>query len=217
MLQTTPNPLLSRRRQPGPGEAQPPRRIGLDRDPRLERRAAKRRLVRLVREQAAAEQIARLPEPLEDIVIVLTGRYHGFDILGAILQLAGEAVHCEEAWIATLGFNKSQTDALAEMIDAGRIGRMTFIVSDMFKEMNHAEFTYLQTSLRQRGSRCEVTRNHAKLMLLRLSDGRHIVTHGSLNLRRCSSFEQVVITQDRELFTFFAEFLDDTISGRVQA
>lgn len=195
-------------------EAKGPGRIGgFATDPRTTRRIERRRTVRLLREQAAAEQIGKLPAEREDVVMILTGNYHGFDILAAILELAGPRVKCDELWIATLGFNRSQTDTLAEMLDAGRIRKLHFVISHMFTEKNIGEHNYLERVLKSRGHRIANTRNHAKLMLIKLSDGRHIVTHGSLNLRRCNSFEQLVITQDRQLYRFFSAFLEDAITG----
>ena len=200
-----------------PVDVEAPERIGLDHDPRIERRAKKRRLLRLARETAAAEQIGRLPDESEDIILIMTGRFHGFDILSAILQLAGEDVHCESLWVATLGFNRTQTDTLAEMIDTGQVGKLTFLVSHMFSEKNAGEYNYLDQTLTDRGQRLANSRNHAKLMLIRLSDGRHIVTHGSLNLRRCNSFEQLAITQDKRLFEFFQKYIEDVIRGAITA
>jgi len=44
-------------------------------------------------------------------------------------------------------------------------------------------------------------------MLFDMADGRKFVTHGSLNLRRCNAYEQVVISQDEGLFEFFRKFI----------
>lgn len=192
----------------------PSRLAGFTEDPRTVRRRIRKRMARLSREANAREQIGRLPKPGEDVVLILTGNWHGFDMLGAILELAGCAA--EHVMIATLGFNRFQTDTLTEMVDEHRIHRLTFMVSHMFTEKNAGEFDYLREALESRGQRLANSRNHAKLMLILLEDNRHIVTHGSLNLRRCNSFEQLVITQDYELFQFFAQFIEDAIAGGIQ-
>lgn len=194
----------------------PDRIEGVGRDPRTVRRAERRRMIRLEREGKAAAHIERLPEPGEDIVLILTGVYHGWDIVEAILQLAGGAT-VAECYLATLGFNRTQTRHLADLLDSGRIGRLTFVVSEMFAQKNATEYDFMAEMIQGRGHRLANTRNHAKLMLFRLSDGRHIVTHGSLNLRRCNSFEQLVITQDADLYRFFAAFLEEVIAGEVAA
>lgn len=184
---------------------------------RLVRKIRKRRAARLLREQTAADAIGKIPGPGEEVVLIMTGSFHGFDLLTALLDLAGPGVVAEELWVATLGFNRDQTDHLAELIDAGRIRRLTFVVSHMFTEKNADEYEYLAEVLEPRGQTLENTRNHAKLLLLKLSDGRRVVVHGSLNFRRCHSFEQVAICQDAELFGFFRRFIRDAIGGKIQA
>ncbi|MEM1027526.1 MAG: hypothetical protein AAGJ38_05535, partial [Planctomycetota bacterium] len=79
------------------------------------------------------------------------------------------------------------------------------------------EFGYINDQLTPLKARVGVARNHAKLMLVRLTDGRHIVAHGSLNLRRCNSFEQIAISQDPDLYDFFAKYINDAMAGRVSA
>ena len=198
--------------RPTPADTRKP--IGELTDPRTVRKAERRRCLRLRREHDAAERIGRLPEPQEDIIIILDGRFHGFDVLAALLDLAGEGVTADEVWIGTLGFNRTQTNALAEMLDSGQIKTLRFVVSHMCTQKNQGEYEYLADTLTSRGQVIADTRNHAKLMLVKLSDGRAIVGHGSLNLRRCNSFEQLVITQDEHLFDFFSTFLQDVIDGK---
>ncbi|MEM8783079.1 MAG: hypothetical protein AAGE65_09520 [Planctomycetota bacterium] len=199
-------PRVGRQKDDG---ASLPDRVGLDRDPRTRRRAKQRRAVRCLREGAAADHIGALPDAGEDVVLVLTGRYHGFDVLTAILDLA--KCPARHVTIATLGFNRAQTDTLGELLDHDRIEGMTFLASDMFAAKNGATSAYLRECLETRGQTYAVARNHMKLMLVELCDGRRIVTHGSLNLRRCNCFEQMQISQDDELFAFFAGVVGDII------
>lgn len=188
---------------------------GLSIDPRTVRRVHARRMSRLAREANAAEQIARLPEPGEDVILIMAGSWHGWDMVEAVLKLAGQGVTIQELRVATLGFNNAQTDHLAEMLDDGRIGSCTFIVSEMFSGKNATEYDHLADVLESRGQRIATGRKHCKLLLIHLSDGRHIVAHGSLNLRRCNSFEQMAITDDADLYRFFSDYIDDVLTGSI--
>jgi len=174
------------------------------------RESKARRTKRLTREQNAIAQIGELPSDGEDLVLIMTDDWHGWDLVAAIHELARcniDALH-----VATLGFNKRQTEHLADLIDAGVIRQVTMLVSEMFREKNKAEFATLRDALESRGQRIAATRNHAKLMVFRLADGRRLCTHGSLNLRRCNSFEQVVITHDAGLCQFFQQFIEEQIT-----
>ncbi len=184
---------------------------------RHERKIVRQRLAWLDRETNAADAIQRIPAKGHEVFLIMTGKFHGFDILGGILDLAGEGVTIDDLKIATLGFNRDQTDRLAEMIDAGQIKRVVFVVSNLFSEKNGDEYDYLSETLTARGQVVANTRNHTKIILIALSDGRRLVVHGSLNLRRCNNFEQVAISNDPQTFDFLAAFIHDAATGTIQA
>jgi hypothetical protein len=194
------------------------RRIGLDRDPSVRTESPKRKLQRLSRVGSAVAQIGELPSAGEELVLILTGGWHGWDLVEAVLELTGETV--EELHVATLGFNRTQTENLGELLDSGRLGAVTMVVSDYFTKTNRDEFAILKTTLEKRGQHVATGRNHAKLMLFRFADSV-LACHGSLNLRRCNSFEQIAITTDRKLYDFFRTFIEevqaaDTVGGAAQ-
>ena len=111
--------------------------------------------------------------------------------------------------VATLGLNMTQAPDLAANIDSGRIKRLTMLVAELFTEANVPEFNVLANLMRERGQVVKSNRNHCKLLLWHFADGRKFSAHGSLNLRRCNSFEQIAINQDAALHDFFAEYIDD--------
>lgn len=189
-------------------------RIGLSTDPVMRREPDRRRLHRMNRESAAATQIGTLPRPGEDIVMIMTGAWHGFDLVGAVLDLAAPAT-IDTLRIATLGFNRLQAQRLAAMIDEGNVGRLVMVVSEHFAATSKTECGELQRLMTERGQTVATTRNHAKLLCFELSDGRKIVAHGSLNLRRCNAFEQVVLSHDDELYEFFVAFIDEMATGAI--
>lgn len=190
-------------------------RIGLDSDPVMRREPERRRMQRLTREQAAAKQIGTLPHTGEDVCLIMTGGWHGFDLVGAMLELAAPAV-IDHLRIATLGFNRLQAQHLADLIDAGQVRRLLMVVSEHFVATSRGEAELLRELMSARGQTVAKTRNHAKLLCFELSDGRRIVAHGSLNLRRCNAFEQVILSNDAGLHDFFAAFIEDAARGAIQ-
>lgn len=170
-----------------------------------DRQAKKRRFARVRQQTRAVEQIGELPAAGGDLVMIMTGSFHGWDLVGAIMELAGSPIAALH--VATLGFNRAQTLHLCELLDTGKIGALTMVVSEMFREKNAREFKGLAEAMAERGQTVVANRNHAKLMLFDMADGRKFVTHGSLNLRRCNSYEQVVISHDAGMFEFFRKFI----------
>ncbi|MEM6798014.1 MAG: hypothetical protein AAF589_00740 [Planctomycetota bacterium] len=188
------------------GDQLPERIAGCELDPKLLRGYTRRRHLRMLRNEAAAKAIGELPGPGEELILVMTGQYHGIELLDAMIELADCPV--QECFIATLGTNKSNIAAVCEHIDAGRIERLMMFVADVFAAKDHAEMSYLRLMLDARGQRWAVARNHTKLILLHLQDGRKFVLHGSLNLRRCNSFEQAAISQDADTHDFFRDWIE---------
>ena len=191
-----------------------PERIGnVTIDTRLTIPRRRREALRLIREDNARQVIGQLPDADHDIVLLMDGTYHGMDIIAAMLDLAD--CPAVESYIATLGTNKSNIDQLCGLIDGGKLSGLTMLVADVFAQKDVIEFAYLTDQLGKRGARVAVSRNHAKIMQFKLADGRHIVAHGSLNLRRCNSYEQVAVTQDAELYKFFKAFIETIIAGGI--
>ena len=159
---------------------------------------------------AAAEQIDRLPDDDEEILLILSGRWHGMDLLGAVLTLASPAT-ITAAHVSSLAINKMHTRRLEELPGAGLIGRITLVVGEIFREHSPSEWAEL---VRVFGAdptrrRLAAVRNHTKLMALELTDGRRLAIHGSLNLRRCSCYEQAAIVNHADTFDFFRAFVDE--------
>ena len=183
------------------------RRIdGLADRPRFTRPSPKRLLRTLRRQDAARGHIGPLPAAGHESLLILTGDYHGWDIVTAVIEMAGEPV--AHLRLATLGFNKTQATDLAARIDAGQIVRLTMLVSNMFSEVNRSEYNLLAGLLGERGQTITTGQNHCKLFLWHFADGRKFYAHGSLNLRRCNAFEQIAIGQDEATHDFLAGYID---------
>lgn len=180
-------------------------------EPALRRTSGVRALRQGLREKTAAQVVGKLPDQGDELILILSGRFHGIDLITAAIDLAGETV--EHAYFATLAINKTHVSHLASMIDDGRIRTITMVISEVFSENSKPEFNFLHDELTKRGCRIVVSRNHAKLVSLEFSGGRKLAMHGSLNLRRCSSYEQVAIVADDQIADFFKSFILDVANG----
>ena len=187
------------------------RRVGIERDPAHRRQPKLREFRRGLRHEAAKEVIGTLPEAGGEIVIVLAGTFHGVDLFTATLDLAG--VPAKFVDFATLAINKTHTELLAGLYDEGRVQAMRMLISDVFRANSIPEWTHLSQTFERIGQPLHTARNHAKIICVEFVDGRKFAIHGSLNLRRCNSYEQAAIAHDAELHDFFRQFIDDAIDG----
>ena len=176
--------------------------------PTLRREAPKRRFERIGREEACALQIGSLPEPGQEIIMLMSGNWHGFDLVTSILNLAHPAT-IRHLYVASLGFNRVQAQHLARLFDQGLVESIAMVFSEIFSEKSNGEYAQLVGLMQARGQKVSASRNHAKIITTELSDGRKFVCHGSLNLRRCNAIEQVALSADADLYRFFTDYIKE--------
>lgn len=193
-------------RQPMPeGEKSPLPPLNIS--SRLARKVEKRRMVELVKGQAAVTAIAALPQPGETVHVRMDGSYDGYEIIAAIADLLAPAT-IECLYVATLSFNRRVSERLLALIDAGSIRHVTFVSSLMFQGKERATVDWLSHELAKRGGRLINARNHCKLILARTTDGRNLAMEGSQNLRTCACWEQFAICDDAALYQWHQQFLE---------
>lgn len=94
------------------------------------------------------------------------------------------------------------------LVDEGRIGRVSLLVSHYFKSQNRALYDTLVPPLLDRGHRVLAMRTHCKIILARMADGSEYVVEASANLRSCRSVEQFFLARDAGLYAFHHGWLD---------
>jgi hypothetical protein len=160
------------------------------------------------RHRAARDCLSRLPPPGESIHIILAGTFRNFDFVPAIVDLAAPAV-AEELYLATLGFDRRTADGLLSLLDSGRVRKCTLLVCVYFESHERELLDWTAGELSRRGSRALAARNHTKLQLFALGDGRRLVMESSANLRSCRMAEQATLTNDWGLYDFHRAWIDD--------
>ncbi len=184
----------------------------LDREQVFRQKFHRRTLIHGLNVANCAKALDRLPDDGEVFNLIMAGNFDGFDFIGATLKLAAPAT-IDELLIATLGFSESNAGELLELLDAKQIRRVTFLASCYMRDSSGHLYQPLAESLRKRGHAIEATRNHAKLLLMQLSDGRRVGIDGSMNLRSCRNVEQANVWQSRELFDFYARYIRTSCAG----
>ena len=174
---------------------------------RLEVETPRRRFQRMTRERSALDHIGQLPEIGGELLLAVTGTYHGWDLLQAVRTLAD--CQLDTLHLATLGFNAKQITSLTDLIDSGGVRRVVFLVASFEANMHPAEFGFLHDELTRRGQVIRHTHNHAKLFCLKFTDGRVYSMHGSLNLRCCHGLEQVALTPNPAVYEFLTQWIED--------
>ncbi len=171
---------------------------------RLVTRARRHRTYDLRNVPNAVALVKPLPRPGEVVHAIMGGDFACWDLVPAILDLAGRPT--EELFIATLGFNAQNSWHLCQLLDQGAIRRAHILASDYFAKADSSTFREAKTQLQARGATLASTRNHAKVIGMAFGRDAYVV-EGSANMRSCNNLEQIILTNNRTLFEFHRRWI----------
>jgi hypothetical protein len=181
-------------------------------------RKTSRKIVRAVCRDArqiktAAEAIGKLPGPDEALHLVVSGRFALWHVVPAVLELAG--VPIAELRIATLGFSRKNIEALCRLIDGGQIGRAWLLCSHYFKGTSAEVYNFAADEIAKRPTSAAFysIRTHAKVLTIRLTDGRTLTVESSANLRSCKNIEQMTVIGSQNVYTFHVGWIDELFTA----
>lgn len=200
MLPLTPNPIFSRRPDAAQDELH-------DRTA-FSRQAKRRQMLGALQAANAVRDLKALPGPEESLHLVCRGNFPLYQIIPATLSLARPAI-IEDLHIATLGFSRANATDLLALLDAGQVRHVHIVASVYFERQCPAEWHVMADGLRARRQKIVAIRSHAKIIAMKLSDGRGITVESSANLRSCRNIEQLTITNSEPLRAFHARWIEE--------
>ena len=157
-----------------------------------------------------AEDLARKISlyPGEQVHTLVKGDFIFGDFLEALL--IEKNARAEQAYISTLSMSQNNIDSLKMLLETGKIGHLTLMISNYF--YSHEKNNMIKYLLRELDfdNRFDllVCRNHTKITLLEISNIR-LVLSGSSNLRSSQSIEQFVLQESPELYDFYKLFFEE--------
>lgn len=174
----------------------------------------KRRTVNAMKKQALSETVRELPAVGECLHIVSNG---DFDYWTFIPLLAGYLGVVDELYASTWVINRASVSDLFAMIDEGIVKQASFLGGDFMKTGDTAVYATLLSGLRRRGMRLVCLRNHAKVTLLaNHAAGAYLVLEGSANYTANPRIEQNILANDRELYEFHRDWMEEVLRHGTQ-
>jgi len=180
-------------------------------DARTLRRAARRRLERIAHAQALDEVIPEPPAAGETVHIVSNAKY---DFWTWVPHMLGWLDRADELYCSTWTLSRANAVDLFQLWDQGKVapGRVGFLTGLYFKRRETAVYTMLLDGLLRRGGRYRSFRNHAKVVLLSNAKKRLWLTvEGSANLTSNPRLEQYTLSNDRQLYRFHREWMEEML------
>lgn len=143
---------------------------------------------------------------LDRVFCIVAGEFIFGDFIEAFI--VNNNILVEEMIISTLSYSQDNIDSLEQLIKKNYIQNLNLIVSDYFfaHERNKLiKNTYNQLDV-DNIFQLAVAGSHCKTYQFKTSGGKHIIIHGSVNLRSSSNIEQFVIEDNEELYNFNKEY-----------
>ena len=137
--------------------------------------------------------------------VIISGAFIFGDFIEAYMTTWKAAT--DRMVISTLSLSQNNVDSLANLMEAGYIGRLDMIVSVYFwSHERYGLIPYIYRKLdKDDRFQLAVAGVHTKTVHFETRGGRKIVIHGSANLRSSGSIEQFTIEENPDLFYFYTE------------
>ena len=170
---------------------------------------------RFIRPENALVVVRRLPLPGQTTHCILKGDFVLADLIPHLL----ENHRCPHLRISTLSMNDYNAQLLAKLRKAGRIEKLTIVLSHYFEQVNKSTVYFDIRNTLEGLAEFVIMRSHAKVICMpRIHDGdQHtsdwLVLEGSANLRSSDNLEQMTIFNEQAVHDFHAEWIDHVLAN----
>lgn len=150
-------------------------------------------------------------EALDRVYCIVSGNFIFSDFLEAFI--VENNILVEEMTISTLSYSQHNIDSLKALIEGDFIQKLDLIVSDYFYSHERTDlikYAYKSLDIDDK-FQLSAAGTHCKIYQFKTSGGKHIICHGSVNMRSSGNIEQFVIEDNKELYDFNKEYQDKII------
>lgn len=148
---------------------------------------------------------------LDRAFVIVDGSFIFGDFIEAFI--IKHQINVKEITLSTLSLNQDNVDSLHNLITKNYIQKLNLIVSDYFYSHERGKlipYAYQKLDIDNK-FQLAVCRTHCKIYQLKTEGDKHIVIHGSVNLRSSDNLEQFVIEDSKELYDFNQKYFETII------
>lgn len=134
--------------------------------------------------------------------VIVNGSFIFGDFIEALVVLNN--YHIKKMTISTLSMSENNVDSLANLLNGNFIDELNLIISDYFfshERNNLVKYIYEELDKNNK-FQLAVASTHCKLCLFETHCGKHVLIHGSANLRSSSNIEQFIVEENESLYNF---------------
>lgn len=173
---------------------------------RAQRAKSRHHMRRANAEKTLAEILPARIEPGDSWHVISRG---DIDALSYLRHGLAGVTHFDRVLLSTWCIAKPDMDELAAWMDTGRIDQMALYAGEIFPSQYGDEYEAAQRMVTEYGLKLVIAKNHSKVILAgNAADDYWLVMEGSANVNTNPRIEQTTVTNNRDLFDFYAEFFD---------
>jgi hypothetical protein len=170
----------------------------------------KRQLQLISQQDNLKDVIKTYPATGEQVHVVSANKFDFWTFVPVMIDWleTTENLYCS-TWTA----NRSNVVDMFKIWDTRKItGIVTFVTGIYFKRREHSVYTTLVEGLLKRGGRYKAFETHAKVLLLNnVEKNVWLSVEGSANLTQNPRLEQYVITNDKRLYDFHRDWIEESL------
>ena len=145
---------------------------------------------------------------LDRIFVIVNGSFIFGDFIEAFI--VENNINVLEMTLSTLSVSNDNIDSLKNLINADYIQKLNLIVSSFFFSHERNKLIKYAYSQLDCNNKCDFqlasAGSHCKIYQFKTEGGKHIVMHGSVNMRSSNSIENFVIEDNKDLYDFNQEY-----------
>ena len=173
------------------------------------KRIVKNNRVHFLKAKALSDLCVK-PLPGEQYRIITEKQFNAYALILHLL----ETEEIERMYLAIYRINEQTVASLIDFIEAGKIKKATFVISNFFNQTRKPERWAIK--LREfcdNNSDCEhvYTHNHSKVLAVKTTSGSHYVFEGSGNMSDNARIEQYIYENSEEVYLFHKSWMDELI------
>jgi hypothetical protein len=170
---------------------------------------AKQSMRRIQRGEKATEALhGQIPKPGTETHYVSDAKYDFFNIMMEAVRIMGGA---DEFYGSTWTMNRVNVLEMIEMLDTGRIKKISILTGTYFKQRETSVYAQLLTALKRRGMRYVAFINHTKIALIKNGEN-YLVFEGSANFTANPRLENFIIANHRKLYEFHQGWMEEMLN-----
>ena len=174
------------------------------------KRIVKNNQIHFIKAKALSD-LCKKPKPNEQFRIITEKQFNAYALI--LYTLKSELIL--EMYLAIYRINEPTVSSIIDFIEADKIKKATFVISNFFNQTKRPEKWALQLKAwcdtTKKNVKHIYTHNHSKVLAIRTNKNNYYIFEGSGNMSDNARIEQYIFENNKAVFNFHKQWMLDLI------